>query len=429
MRCEEVREKLQDLLDGLLNDEQKRAVESHLRECSNCASEFDGLKRLVASLRSLPKYRAPDILKARLESAIRGEKLSLWRSVATLSSAAAALLLVLLLISLQWQPVKTEPTYVPPEAGRVQPDFVTMKDEKVARREKVVGKGQGESLSHDKTEMKAPSPEEEKKQMEETLVEGAPKKEREKQDEMARKEPLEELSEKPKTATGRGFSQKAEPPAPGASPVLDGNRDKGFLPPSQTPSSLPAQGQKEEKESRKKLEDRDRLSLDEEARKEQGLGIGGASRVAAKKGAADKYLKEIEEAMKSSQTERKEVRLKLTKEEAEYLLKQLSSMAEEDEKIAKRSEVRQDDTITISFSTDERGYRVLLAVLKPEKNLLEDSGADERAGGGKEADKDAIEKMDKKAKETVSSEVEGKELKKIEVHIILEIVKGTQLGK
>ncbi len=52
MNCTEIREKLVEYTEGLLPDEQKQAVESHLKNCSQCQAELDRLislyKRITA---------------------------------------------------------------------------------------------------------------------------------------------------------------------------------------------------------------------------------------------------------------------------------------------------------------------------------------------------------------------------------------------
>lgn len=46
MDCTEIREKLTELFEDLLPDEQKQQVESHLKECGNCQAELDELVAL-----------------------------------------------------------------------------------------------------------------------------------------------------------------------------------------------------------------------------------------------------------------------------------------------------------------------------------------------------------------------------------------------
>lgn len=49
-RCSETRERLSEHLDGELGDEQREAVERHLRWCPNCGRMLQNLSRTVGGL-------------------------------------------------------------------------------------------------------------------------------------------------------------------------------------------------------------------------------------------------------------------------------------------------------------------------------------------------------------------------------------------
>ena len=85
-------------LDGELAAPDAGELEAHLRVCAECARVEQGRRRLSASLRAqLPRYQAPDILRARVRALVRGEASSMarrrgvpWRVL----SVAASLMVV-----------------------------------------------------------------------------------------------------------------------------------------------------------------------------------------------------------------------------------------------------------------------------------------------------------------------------------------------
>jgi anti-sigma factor RsiW len=59
MNCREVRALLDDLVDGTLQAEERRAVEEHLKECVECRTSESGLRTLLARVGTLPRGLAP----------------------------------------------------------------------------------------------------------------------------------------------------------------------------------------------------------------------------------------------------------------------------------------------------------------------------------------------------------------------------------
>ena len=75
MNCAEVRELLNGYIDGELPPDQAMAVSEHLTTCAECAGIYEELLATVRTLREgLVKYRAPDLLRARVRSALREEE-------------------------------------------------------------------------------------------------------------------------------------------------------------------------------------------------------------------------------------------------------------------------------------------------------------------------------------------------------------------
>jgi anti-sigma factor RsiW len=97
MKCENLTERLDDYLDGHLPRAERDEIEGHLRGCSACGREADGLRQLLRDAAALPREIAPgrDLwpgIEARLGR--RGVMLS------PLALAAAATLIVALTATL-----------------------------------------------------------------------------------------------------------------------------------------------------------------------------------------------------------------------------------------------------------------------------------------------------------------------------------------
>jgi anti-sigma factor RsiW len=54
MRCEQVRNRLDDLLDGALPGDERARVEAHLAGCTECSGELEAIRRLLADISELP---------------------------------------------------------------------------------------------------------------------------------------------------------------------------------------------------------------------------------------------------------------------------------------------------------------------------------------------------------------------------------------
>jgi len=75
MSCAHVRELLNAYIDGELPPDQAMAVSEHLTTCAECAGVYEELLATVRTLREgLVKYRAPDLLRSRVRSALREEQ-------------------------------------------------------------------------------------------------------------------------------------------------------------------------------------------------------------------------------------------------------------------------------------------------------------------------------------------------------------------
>ena len=75
MQCAECRALLDAYLDAALPEGERAAVREHLAGCAECARELAALGRASSLAQEhLVHYRAPDVLKARIASAIAGER-------------------------------------------------------------------------------------------------------------------------------------------------------------------------------------------------------------------------------------------------------------------------------------------------------------------------------------------------------------------
>ena len=75
MNCAQTRELLNAYIDGELPPDEAMAVSEHLTTCAECSRIYEELLTTVRTLREgLTKYRAPDLLRARVRSALREEE-------------------------------------------------------------------------------------------------------------------------------------------------------------------------------------------------------------------------------------------------------------------------------------------------------------------------------------------------------------------
>ena len=75
MSCMATRERLGPYVDGELAPDEAAATADHLATCAECAREYEATLETVRRLREgLVRYRAPDVLRARIRSAIREER-------------------------------------------------------------------------------------------------------------------------------------------------------------------------------------------------------------------------------------------------------------------------------------------------------------------------------------------------------------------
>jgi len=75
MNCAQVRELLNGYVDGELPPAQAIEVADHLASCEECSGIYERLLATVRTLRDgLAKYRAPDLLRARVRAALREEQ-------------------------------------------------------------------------------------------------------------------------------------------------------------------------------------------------------------------------------------------------------------------------------------------------------------------------------------------------------------------
>ena len=74
MSCETVRERLSAYVDGELPPGEAAEIAEHLTTCAACGREYEAVLETVRTLREgLVRYRAPDVLRARVRAALREE--------------------------------------------------------------------------------------------------------------------------------------------------------------------------------------------------------------------------------------------------------------------------------------------------------------------------------------------------------------------
>ena len=74
MRCEEVRGRLDEWVEGALGERQKEAVAAHLAGCDDCRAEARALEALLAAAADLPReIRPPRELWAGIDARLSDE--------------------------------------------------------------------------------------------------------------------------------------------------------------------------------------------------------------------------------------------------------------------------------------------------------------------------------------------------------------------
>ncbi|MCM8758325.1 MAG: zf-HC2 domain-containing protein [Candidatus Omnitrophica bacterium] len=58
MKCEEIRKKILDLIDGTLPENFQQIIHKHLEECNVCRNEFESLRKILISAKKIkvPEY-------------------------------------------------------------------------------------------------------------------------------------------------------------------------------------------------------------------------------------------------------------------------------------------------------------------------------------------------------------------------------------
>jgi tetratricopeptide (TPR) repeat protein len=107
MTCQDVRERLDDYVDGALAEPEKLSVGTHLASCAECRDEERALRALLADVAALPREKAPERdlwpgIAARLRPNVAAfpRRAALWRPV---TLAAAAAVLVALSSAVTWR--------------------------------------------------------------------------------------------------------------------------------------------------------------------------------------------------------------------------------------------------------------------------------------------------------------------------------------
>ncbi len=95
MRCEEVRGRLDEWVEGALGEREKEAVAAHLAGCDDCRAEARALEALLAAAADLPReIRPPRELWAGIDARLAGSERPRRAGLPAWAMVAAALALV-----------------------------------------------------------------------------------------------------------------------------------------------------------------------------------------------------------------------------------------------------------------------------------------------------------------------------------------------
>jgi anti-sigma-K factor RskA len=120
MQCEEIKNRIDDFIDGCVPESDLQAMQEHLSHCPDCASEVNLKQQLLLKLRSLPApqtppYVAQRIVKARQQKQ-RQQQNQKWRwfgaGIGTAIAAGLAVFAVVMLLQPFNPNATAEPTVV-----------------------------------------------------------------------------------------------------------------------------------------------------------------------------------------------------------------------------------------------------------------------------------------------------------------------------
>ena len=69
--CQKNFEKINEYLDGELEQDECRQIEQHLKDCPECRGCFDALKKTIDICRKSAQDKIPDDMRRRLRSKLR----------------------------------------------------------------------------------------------------------------------------------------------------------------------------------------------------------------------------------------------------------------------------------------------------------------------------------------------------------------------
>ncbi len=71
MKCREVKKRLSEYVDGVLDTRREKLIREHIAKCKNCAEELRALQACVSILNSLQEIKAPEGFQEKVQQRIR----------------------------------------------------------------------------------------------------------------------------------------------------------------------------------------------------------------------------------------------------------------------------------------------------------------------------------------------------------------------
>ena len=93
MKCEEVRERINEYIDGELTEEEAALVTAHINTCVHCREIMEDMRRTTAALASLGKADVPDFVAPALKQIEEEKQSGRKKTVRKYASLAAALVI------------------------------------------------------------------------------------------------------------------------------------------------------------------------------------------------------------------------------------------------------------------------------------------------------------------------------------------------
>jgi anti-sigma factor RsiW len=131
MSCKRMEDRLIAFTDGRASNAERRAVESHLKECAPCRARVEGFEGVWGVLNDLPVHEPSPEFDVRLRARLAAEpqRMGFWAGLAdAMPAPRLAIALAALIVVSVWQSSRPVVVSAPASAGTSEADFRMIQD-------------------------------------------------------------------------------------------------------------------------------------------------------------------------------------------------------------------------------------------------------------------------------------------------------------